>query len=683
MNVLEKIMILEAFKLSAMRISLAVLLLVIANSTQAQESPFLKFGRITAEELQKKIYPVDSNANAVVLSDIGEAAIEGNSKGWFSISYTRHRVVHILNKNGYDEANVEIHLYTDGDAEEKLESIKAVTYNLEKGRVIESKLDKGAIFKEKMSKNLIARKFTFSNVKEGSIIEYEYKTTSDFIQNLDPWHFQGESPVLWSEFKLSVPQFFTYAFLSHGYHSFAINDQKNRTVNFSITDARSASATERYSLTSGVTDYRWVMKDVPELKTESYTSSLKNHIARIEFQLTSQNYPLTPHDYRNTWPALVKELLQSSYFGETLDRGNNWLSDDLKPLMAGASSETEKAKKIYEFVRDNFTCTDHSAFSIQQSLKNVMKAKKGSVSEINLLLTAMLRYAGLKSYPVILSTTDHGLAWEYYPLVTAFNYVVSQCIADGKTVYLDATYPRLGFAKILPLCYNGHARVINENADPVYFMPDSLNERKVTAFFITNDNKGKWIGSVNQTMGYFESFLTRDKIKEKGEEEFFKEIQKVYGEEVKVKSPSVDSLSNYDMPVGLKYEVDLRPFKEDIEYINPMFGEAQKNNPFKSAERYYPVEMPYTMDETYILTMDVPVGYVVDELPKQMVVKLDEKESALFEYRISQSGSTISLRSRLKINRTTFANEEYENLREFFNMIVNKENEQIVFKKKK
>lgn len=666
-----------------MRISILVLLLMIVNAVQAQESPYTRFGKITSAELQKKIYPLDSNANAVVLSDIGEAAIEGNSKGWFSISVTRHRVVHILNKNGYDEANVEIRLYSNGNEEEKLQNVKAITYNFENGKIVESKLDKSAIFKEKIDKHWTARKFTFSNVKEGCIVEYEYKTVSDFIENLDPWNFQGSSPVLWSEFKLSVPQFFTYTFLSHGYRSFDVSDQKNRTSNFSITDSRSASATERYSLTSGVTDYRWVMKDVPELKKESYTSALKNHIAGIEFQLTSQNYPLTPHDYRNTWPALVKELLQSSYFGEALDNSNNWLSDDLKPLMAGASSETEKAKRIYAFVRDNFTCTDHSAFSIQQSLKNVMKAKKGSVSELNLLLTAMLRYAGLESYPVILSTTDHGFAWEYYPMITAFNYVVSQCLADGKKVYLDASYPRLGFAKMLPECYNGHARIVNENADPVYFMPDSLNERKVTALFIANNEKGKWIGAMNQTLGYFESFTTRDKVKEKGQEDFFKEIQKVYGEDVKVKSPRIDSLSDYNVPVALKYDLELISPKEDIVYINPMFGEAWKNNPFKAAERYYPVEMPFAMDETYILTMEVPAGYEVDELPKQMIVKLDEKESAFFEYRISQSGSTISLRSRLKLNRTVFANDEYGNLREFFNMIVNKENEQIVFKKKK
>ena len=81
--------------------------------------------------------------------------------------------------------------------------------------------------------------------------------------------------------------------------------------------------------------------------------------------------------------------------------------------------------------------------------------------------------------------------------------------------------------------------------------------------------------------------------------------------------------------------------------------------------------------------MEVPAGYVVDELPKQVVAKLDEQESAFFEYRITHSGSTISMRCRLKFARTLFLPEEYETLREFFNLVVTKENEQIVFKKKK
>ena len=81
--------------------------------------------------------------------------------------------------------------------------------------------------------------------------------------------------------------------------------------------------------------------------------------------------------------------------------------------------------------------------------------------------------------------------------------------------------------------------------------------------------------------------------------------------------------------------------------------------------------------------MEVPAGYEVDELPKQIVAKMDEQGSAVFEYRLSLSGSTISLRSRISIKRTLFMPDEYEILREFFNLIVAKQNEQIVFKKKK
>ena len=152
---------------------------------------------------------------------------------------------------------------------------------------------------------------------------------------------------------------------------------------------------------------------------------------------------------------------------------------------------------------------------------------------------------------------------------------------------------------------------------------------------------------------------------------------------MEIKKPVIDSLDKYDEPLRLRYEFDIKTDKEDIIYFNPMFGEAWKENPFKSAERFYPVEMPYTIDETYLLRLEIPTGYVMDEMPKQMVVKFNEDDDGMFEYRISESGGTISLRSRLRLKRAYFQPEEYEMLREFFNLVVKKHNEQIVFKKKK
>ena len=125
------------------------------------------------------------------------------------------------------------------------------------------------------------------------------------------------------------------------------------------------------------------------------------------------------------------------------------------------------------------------------------------------------------------------------------------------------------------------------------------------------------------------------------------------------------------------------PGDDDILYLNPLFGEAQKENPFKSAERRYPVEMPYTFDETIVATIHVPTGYEVEELPRQVRVRLNEDNEGMFEYAIAQSGNIISLRSRIKMDRTFYMPEDYEMLREFFNLVVKKQGEQIVFKKKK
>lgn len=666
-----------------MRSLLTLLAAAMAAACCAQESPFLKFGKITPEHLQKKVYSIDSSAEAVVLSDVGEAAIDGNSKGWFSLVTTRHKVVHILSKSAYDEASVEIPLYTDGQDDERVDEIKAITYNLEGGKMVETKLEKSNVFTEKRDKHWFVKKFTFPNVKEGSIIEFQYKVTSDYINHVDPWNFQDNIPTLWSEFVFSVPQFFSYAFLSHGYVSFFIKDQKERHGSFSVRQSNGAGPTDVYHLSGNVTDYRWVMKDVPELKPESYTSSIANHIARIDFQLNSQNYPLTPRDFRNTWPALTKDLLNADYFGNGIKGSNSWAADEVKTIAAGATTETEKARKIYQYVRDHFSCTRYSGVTVEQSPKATFKAGKGTVAEINLLLTSMLRAAGLKADPVILSKTAHGYAYEIYPLVSRFNYVVTQVEADGRPLYLDAAHNHLGFDKLLPDCYNGHARVVNEEASPVYFYADSLKDRKVTALFLNKGTKSLWEGSMNQTPGYYESYELRERIKAEGKEKFFADVQRAYGTDVKLSETAIDSLDNFDAPIGLRYNLAFSPEKEDLLYINPMFGEGYKKNPFKSAERNYPVEMPNATDETYILNMEIPEDYAVDELPKQIMVKFDDEGKSYFEYRVQASGNAIALRSRVKLDRAYYEPDEYVNLREFFNLIVKKHNEQIVLKKKK
>ncbi len=666
-----------------MRIHFLLYFVFISFISVAQDKAPAKFGKISAADFSNKVYSVDSNANAVVIADVGSSQIVGNSKGWFSLEFKHFRRVHILNKNGYGEANVEIPLYVSNNSEENLDDLKAYTYNIENGKVVETKLEKGSIFKDKPSKNWEIRKFTFPGIKEGSIIEYQYTVTSDFLFNLQPWSFQGGSPVLWSEYNLRIPEFLGYVFLSQGYRQFDVNDRKSSNERYNIRDTRGTGATENYTLPASVTDYHWVMKNVPALKAEPFTSTLSNHISRITFQLSEFRYPLTYRKIMGSWQDVAKQLTDDEDFGASLYKNNNWIGEYIDPVIKGENDPLVKAQKVYAFVRDHYTCTSHYGKYLSESLKNIAKKRNGSVADINLLLIAMLNYADVKTKPVILSTRDNGYAYELYPVMERINYVVAQANIGDKQYLLDASEPRLGFGKLTPECYNGPARVIDELGTLLPLYSDSLMERKLSSVLINTDEKGNVKGTIQSVLGYYESLETRNKIKENGRDNFFKEIQKSFGQETELENKTVDSLDNFEMPVTIKYDFKFEPDDQNTIYINPFFGEAYKTNPFKSAERFYPVEMPYASDETVVFTLIIPEGYVVDELPKSIRMALNEQGDGKFEYLISETGGTISMRSRLTLKRAYYQAEEYELLREFFNQVVKKEAEQIVLKKKK
>lgn len=670
------------------KLNLFMLLALTAGlSTAAQEKSPARFGKVTPADFDLSSRKYDSGATAVVIADIGSSDFVGNNKGWFSLEFKHYKRMKILNKNGFKVADVEIPLYTSGNAEEKVDGLKAVTYNLENGKVVETRLDDKSVFTDNMSKHWKEKKFTFPALKEGSIIEYSYTQESEFLTHLQPWQFQSEYPCLWSEYEVDMPNFFEYVTLSQGYVPFALNTSKSQTTNFRVTVPGGSERDEKVSFDDLVVDHRWVMKDVPPLKEESYTTTVDNYLAKIEFQLSRYNFPNSiPKDIMGNWMKVTEELMKDDEFGADLSRNNSWMNDDMKTILQGATTPLAKAQKIYAYVRDNFTCTSYGSIYATIPIKTVFKNRNGNVADINLLLTAMLNHAGIQADPVILSTRDHGFTHELYPLTTRFNYVICDARIDSTAWFLDASEPWLGFGHVPERCYNGHARVINkDNPAPVYFDADSIMESSQTTVFISNENaaKGTISGSFQSSPGYFESSAIREKVKQKGVKEYFKKIQSSYAGEVLLSDTQIDSLKIPDQPVQISYNFSLKiDSGEDLLYFNPLLTEGYKDNPFAAAERRYPVEMSHAFDDIYVLNMEIPAGYMVDELPKSAKVLFNDDEG-FFEYLVVKDDERVQLRSRIQLKKATYKPEDYSTLRDFFGFVVKKQSEQIVFKKKK
>jgi hypothetical protein len=666
------------------RLLLAGLCLLLAAQARSQEKLPVKFGKVTPEDFNIST-AIDTSAGAIVIADYGTSTFEGSAKGWFNLVFRHSRRVKILKKSAYDIATVNILLYVGDRDEEKLDGLRASTYTLENGKVVETRLDDKSVFTDKLDKHHIQKKFTFPALKEGAIVEYTYTQTSPYLFELQPWSFQGGYPGLWSEYQVDIPDFFRYVTIGHGYMPFDINTNSSMSQTFHLTFPGGAEKDDKEDYDDNVVTHRWVMKNVPALTEEPFTSSVENYLARIEFQLSGYAFRnIAPKDFMGNWVSVSEGLLKEDDFGADLDNNNGWMDADLNVVIGDSKTELEKAQKIFAFVREKFNCTSHNSLYIADPLKTVFKNRHGSEAELNLLLTAMLRHEKITADPVILSTRDNGFANPIYPLLSRFDYVVARVNIDSKNFYLDASEPWLAFGKLPSRCYNGYARVLNkETPAAVSLLADSLRENKTTFVMIVNGEKGGLEGHITSTPGYNEACKLREKAKTSSQDELFKTIQAGYTSEYKVDNPEMDSLRRPDDPLTVAYDLKISPdTSSDLFYFNPMLSEGYKTNPFKSADRKYPVEMPYAMDEVYTLNIDVPQGYAVDEMPKSAKVLFNSDEG-FFEYLLQANGDMIQFRSRIKLNKANFTPEDYATLRDFFAFIVKKQSEQIVFKKKK
>jgi len=653
-----------------------LLAILFAMPVLGQDNADIKFGNITPKDFVIARSPViDSNTNAVILSEIGSTDFIGNRYHWFSFVYKKHVRIKILNEKALDISTVKIRLYGKGDEKDQLSDLKATTYSIENGEIKAKELNQSDIFEDRLNTFVSETKFTLPSVKAGSIIEYSYSITSYRYASIPTWFFQhNRYPCLYSEYKVVFPMALRFVTVRYGLDSFFLNKTSDIKNNHYYMGDLSVVSNDRMDV--------WVMRDVPAFGSEAFINSPIDYLDKIEFVLAQTYNGEDLRDRGTTWETVTERLLNAEYFGLAIDydhAGN--LSTIADRVTSHSTNREDWARQLYAYVRDNFTCIPDNEIYLADDLYTINKKKKGNVADINLLLTALLRAKGISADPVILSTREYGKNSADYPLLGKMNYVICMATIASDTVYLDASRPNLGFGKLSIDCYNGHARIISRNGASVYFSPEKIREQKSTSVIIFRDHEGNLGASVNTTAGDFGSEELRREIEIKGQKEYLDNVKSGFTSEISIANVAIDSLRNVEAPATV--HVDLKiPVSGDVMYFNPVIESDYSKNPFESAQRKYPVTLPLPIDEIYSLSMEIPEDCVVDEIPKSARVAFNGDEG-FFEYLVQKEEGRIQLRTRLKLNEIVFPAEDYNSLRDFFAFVIKKNNEQIVFKRKK
>ena len=622
------------------------------------------FGKVSIDELMEKTCSIDSTTNAAVLYEYRNTYFTMNTAGATLQTEVRKRIK-IYDKEGFENATETISLFDPRGSGESVGKIKAYTYNLEGGKIVKTSLDKDQIFKDRISYSYKQVKFTMPNIKEGSVIEFRYKITSPFIWNIDEFVLQREIPIKRIEASLKTPEWFRFKSTSKGYLQFYPKRSLKNDSNFE---------------TMVVNEY--ILDNVPALKEESYVDNINNYRAGAIFELVSIEIPGQMYrSYAQTWGEVARTIGSSDDYKNQLDKSNSF-DDELDELLADATGDVDKMDRIFKYVKDHIKWNGIDGKSFFHGIRKALKEKKGNTADINLTLVAMLRYAGIYANPVVISTKDNIIP--YFPTVDRLNYVIAYAKIGEEKYFLDAT-DEFSDINVLPIKdYNWRGILIdNPNSvwDEIYLREPDIAISNYTIKAELNED-GSIEGSFNSSYSKHRALEFRKNFKDQDLDDFITTREDKF-DNIDISEYSLENTDSYEGSVEEKFEF----YKEegadvvnDKIYIQPFMFLKIKENPFKLEERLFPIDFGYPFLNRYIVSIDIPEGYAPETELSPIMMKIPNNLGE-FKFYPNFVGNKLNLMINYKINKAVVQSEHYLFVKEFFNQMIVKENEQIVLTK--
>ncbi len=677
-------------------------MILLTNLVNAQDTPS-KFGKISDEELNAKVCPIDSNAHAYYIFDCGQLVFtypqtisrsdDQTSNGGFVIEFERHFRIKILSETAYDLANIEIPLYVSGSEEEKLLDIDAISVNFENGKALKTKFEKRNIVYETNSKFLKIAKVPIPNVKVGSIIDVKYSVKSHFFYNLKSWRFQRSIPVLYSNYVTRIPEYYSYHKNVKGYFPIKVESktERNKIV---LTykekkDYQGGSSQSNYTTYTSTIEYFdnvdvFIGINIPSFEDDEYLRSASNYNSEVEFELASTKFPNSiVKSFSTTWENVVKELLDEEEFGVKLKR-NDFFDTYVKSISLDSMSKFNLMQLAFDQIKNKIKWNESNGIYVNESLKKSYNEGIGSSADINLCLVGLLEKFGFETYPVVLSTQANGFINLTHPTVSDFNYVIAMVRLDGKDYFMDATEP---FSRInlLPIrCLNDKGLIVKKGPVEWVDLMKSNSYKNQTTMAYSIDKDFNIQASLTERMDGYAAYLSRKAVKKHSSvEDFVEEFQKnIPG--FQINSYQFSGIDSLEKPLIYKYEFSLSNSVEstgNLMFVTPLLFETQKKSPFKMVKRDYPVEYNYPSNQFYSVQIEIPENYSVETLPQSINISMPDKQTK-FTYNLNIVGNKIIITSIFVNNRLQFLPTEYNDLKEFYRVMIEKQNEKIVLKQK-
>lgn len=625
-----------------------LLLSIVSFQVFSQSEKILKmpkFGEIDPIHLLMTTYEKDTAASAVILLDDGHLGREQGT-GRFYLDY--HTQVKILTAEGFNFADVSVPY----ERRSGLKNVEAAIHNLKNGEIVTRMIDKDMMMTQEVVDKERQLKIAFPDVAVGSIIEYSYTVYAESPFEFLPWYFQSKkAPVMLSTFSIKFTR--------------SSELLKPRLYGYVGIDGYEQTSDNRVVL---------AMRDLPIFEEEAHVRNIKDHYSKVDYEYIDS--------YANDWPSLMQKMLKMKDLGATIKKLNT--IKDIYPESKGWKADEPSLKDIHTYVANHFRWDRYISLTFTDKPAKVWETAEGNSADINLTLLMFLKKAGFQADPVFLSTSDHGMINRAYPTFSQFNNVVVRVFVEGKQILVDATSEHRPYNILPSYCLNDSGLVIRKG-EPEWISMSVNKEKSVQSVSVDYEvrESGLITGSgVIRSPGVTGTSLRQDLINSYGDE--LEEGLQSRLDGLELSNVEHSGIEETYAPVSRSFDFTTSSFSDAIGgrvFLTPIVVKEIETNPFQPDSRKLLVEFLMQAHKRYVFGITIPEGYEIEEFPKSVKYVLPGG-AGYYSYLSEKTENGLQIMVLFVIKKLVFNQLEYLNLREMFSLILAKQEERIVLKKK-
>ena len=631
----------------------------------------MKFGKPTKEEMQMTVYEADPNAEAVVLCRLTDVEYTVQQSSYL-VDYRDKCRIKVLKPSGARFAKVVIpyqvamsvnnnitglklnakslpqpggssNSYFEGEGvsmtedvfavegDEDLESVKATAFNMEGGKVVKTSLKKSEIVKKKIDEHNYLVEFTVPNVKEGTVIEYEYTIHSQLFWQLRDWYAQCEIPVVYAKLDMNIPSYLIFNIEDHGIQRLTYTCTAG-SLSFKLDSDPLAKQTQVKT-----NHYVYIGRNLMAMPKDDYVWNAQDHWAGITAELKQYRLPgAAQMDYARTWEQIDEMILTSDDLGIHLNDHSPLASELKEAKIEEITNPRERVAAVYKLVMSKVKWNGKYELS-PAPVAETLKKGEGSNADINLLLIQSLHEVGLTAAPVMLRTRDLGLLPYNFPSFSKLStFLVGVVMPSGGNLYLDAS---------------------NKNGW-LNMLPEVMLVEK--ARLVQKGNKSQWVNLQKESKAE-RSTVIDAKLSADGTLSGKQTTRNEGGETVESEYTKKGQVSD-----GV---ISICPFPDKL-----------IENPFTAETRKMPVEFPCIGSNRVVITFALPEGYTIVGEPRNTTVLTPDKG---VEGRIHTTfgEGRVQMSCQFSINKLSHSEKNYADLRQIFDMLSKYTSEQLTIKK--